>query len=164
MNILAAFYAVLHTVFAITVHEYAHAYAAREMGDRTAERAGRLTLNPLAHVDWLFSIVVPIVTWLLLGVPVGACKPVPVAPWEYSSRGKGEILVSLAGPAANLVLASNFAIGLLVPNDPLLHQIAAFGVRVNLALALFNLLPIPGLDGWNAMKGAWRMWRAWAAR
>ncbi len=140
-------------LFSVVVHECAHGYAAEWWGDPTARMLGRLTLNPIPHIDLIGSILVP---GLLLatgsGFLFGWAKPVPITPDNFRDRRLGDITVSLAGPASNVVLALGFA-GLLlaarmigfVPDA--LVQLCAYGVFLNFILAVFNLLPIPPLDG-----------------
>jgi Zn-dependent protease len=143
---------VVALVLAITVHEAAHAWAANELGDPTARLAGRLTLNPLAHLDPLGSVMM--VLTALTGVGIGWGKPTPVSPWRlrYGAR-KGNGIVALAGPTSNILLAT--LVGLVLRLVPLrvywalesLHLI----VLVNLYIAMFNLLPIPPLDGHSVL-------------
>jgi len=130
---------------------------ARLQGDRTAEQAGRLTINPLAHIDLVGTILVPIVLLASTGgrVGFGWAKPVPINPYAFRHPRRGILLVSLAGPASNIVLAaiSGIVLRLLVsPSDPgslaspfalILISVAA----INLFLAFFNLIPVPPLDG-----------------
>lgn len=130
---------------------------ARLQGDRTAEQAGRLTINPLAHIDLVGTILVPIVLLASTGgrVGFGWAKPVPINPYAFRHPRRGILLVSLAGPASNIVLAAISGIMLRVlvsPSDPgslaspfalILISIAA----INLFLAFFNLIPVPPLDG-----------------
>jgi Zn-dependent protease len=146
-------------VFSVIVHEVMHGYAALMFGDRTAERAGRLTLNPIPHIDPLGTIILPglllllpIITGASPGFLIGWAKPVPVNPLNFSNLKKGEIFVSLAGVLSNFGLAVIFAILYHVASavflaNPLLTEAFQFGVQINLVLAVFNLLPIPPLDG-----------------
>lgn len=145
-------------VFALTVHEWAHARVALQLGDDTALQEGRLTLNPLAHLDPVGTILLP-----LLGVPFGWAKPVPVDPSRFRpdvTMGTGLLLTAAAGPVSNLILALLSALALRL-SDALfgsaLHPAAEFLLMrftvINLAMALFNLLPIPPLDGSRIVDG-----------
>jgi Zn-dependent protease len=136
-------------IFSAVIHEYMHGWAAFEQGDTTAEKAGRLTLNPLAHLDLWGSFLMPVLLFLSTGFIFGYAKPVPYNPFALRDRRFGAAKVALAGPAANLAMAIIF--GLLLRFVPFNNElmIAAFQViiQVNLVLAIFNLLPLPGLDG-----------------
>jgi Zn-dependent protease len=143
--------AVITLMVALTFHEVAHAWMAKMFGDDTAERAGRLTLNPLAHLD-------PIGSLMLILVGFGWAKPVPINPYALRRSGKAALmLVSIAGPLANLILAILAAIPLrfqLIPIQiassnvlPTPYMFLEYFLYVNLALMIFNLLPIPPLDG-----------------
>lgn len=135
-------------LIAITFHEYAHGKVAALLGDPTPGRHGRLTLNPLAHLD-------PLGTLMLLVARFGWAKPVPVNPFYFSgNRRHGMLLVGLAGPAVNLVLACLAAFGFKLFNhsSPLLQSFFQELLFVNLALAVFNLLPIPPLDGSKVLE------------
>jgi len=149
-------------LFSIVIHEVAHAWVARREGDPTAERLGRITLNPLSHLDPVGSFVVPLALYLLPGgVIFGWAKPVPVNPANYREPVAGDIRVSLAGIVSNLLLALVFTILLAVlfrvgaSQDPVgtsatldgLGRMLRFGILLNLILAIFNLIPIPPLDG-----------------
>lgn len=138
-------------LLSLTVHEWAHALAAKLLGDDTAERLGRLTLNPLEHIDPIGTLILP-----LLGVPFGWAKPVPIQPLRFRrdvSLRTGVLLVAAAGPASNLCLALALAgvVGVSsrlfhASNGPLLELLERVTV-INVLLACFNLLPIPPLDG-----------------
>lgn len=153
-------------LFSMVAHEYAHGYAALKQGDNTALMLGRLTWNPVKHIDPVMTILVPLVTFLGSGghMAFGGAKPVPVNPRLYANFRRGDIIVSLAGVTVNALLAVVFAL-LVIPSGLLGHAVPAmnnslailqkmfmYGIAVNLVLAAFNLLPIPPLDGSHVMK------------
>ena len=146
-------------LFSVVAHEYAHAEAAYRQGDDTAYLLGRLTMNPLKHIDPVMSVVVPFLLWRL-GAPVfGAARPVPVNPRKYRDFRRGDIIVSLAGIVTNFGLfvlsAGVFAVAGIValslpvvsPTFEILQRMLYYGMYLNLILAFFNLIPIPPLDG-----------------
>ncbi len=148
-------------LFAITLHEVAHGWMARCFGDRTAELLGRLSLNPLRHLDPIGTVLVPGVLLAIGGPLIGWAKPVPVATGGLKSPRRAMVCVALAGPVANLLMAAVwcgllFAIVHVRGNETLISWIEYMcqaGVWVNVILAVFNLLPVPPLDGGRVVAG-----------
>src|SRR5262245_32161712 len=141
----------------MVAHEYAHGYAALKQGDDTALMLGRLTFNPIKHIDPFMTILLPAMLWFGSGgrMMFGGAKPVPVDPRKYRNYRRGDIIVSAAGIVVNLALAVVFlgltlAIGYLGSSagatGTLLQSMAVMGIYLNLILAFFNLIPIPPLD------------------
>ncbi len=173
---------VLVLVMAFAVHESAHAYVAMRLGDPTAYMLGRVTLNPLKHLDPLGSVIIPIISMVYGGWLIGWAKPCPVTPRNFRHIKRDDILVSLAGPASNLAMATGALVLLLlfkhavpgggpaigaamaiathVPgvetdNLPTLFPMALllyFAVLINLLLFVFNLIPVPPLDGSHVLR------------
>ena len=145
-------------LFAITVHEASHGYVARMFGDNTAYVLGRVTLNPLKHIDPLGTIAIPLGMVILTGFMFGWAKPVPVD-WSSLRRPKRDMIwVAAAGPAVNLVMAILWAILLRVllmagVDEQFFLEVARAGVQVNLVFMALNLLPIPPLDGGRIVAG-----------
>jgi len=135
-------------LFSVIVHEVAHGYVALLNGDPTARMLGRITLNPVPHIDLVGTILLPFLLYIANLPIIGMAKPVPVNPLNYRNYRWGEFAVSAAGPVSNLVLAAVFALVLrLGIQNPGLMAMAQIGVSINILLALFNLIPIPPLDG-----------------
>jgi Zn-dependent protease len=143
----------LPVIFAITVHEAAHGYAARYFGDMTAHQAGRITLNPLRHIDPIGTILIPALTLFFGGILFGWAKPVPVDFSRLRNPKKDMLWVAAAGPASNLIMALIWALiwkfaPALSPNMALpLSLMAQAGIMINVVLMVLNLLPLPPLDG-----------------
>ena len=157
-------------LFSVIAHEYAHGYAALKQGDPTAYQLGRLTWNPAKHIDPFLTVLLPLMLWIIPaifgrdGVILGGAKPVPVNPRNYRNYRRGDIIVSLAGVATNFLVALGCTaaiaifgfVGRFVPiaedTFAIIQVMMMYGVLINLVLILFNLMPIPPLDGSHVMK------------
>jgi Zn-dependent protease len=137
-------------IASVILHEVAHGYVAWKLGDPTARLQGRITLNPLAHIDWVGSVLIPVFL-VLSGAPFvfGWAKPVPFNPYRMRNPKWGGAIVAFAGPLTNILIAAIAAIVLALfdPSGSLLVYILQGTIITNIALAVFNLLPIPPLDG-----------------
>jgi Zn-dependent protease len=147
----------LPILFAITLHEAAHAYAARYFGDNTAFMLGRMSLNPIKHIDPVGTLLIPIVLFFI-GSPFlfGYAKPVPVEFRNLRNPKRDMAWVALAGPAANLVMALLWMIGVILMSgvqepDDFFMRMAQAGILTNLVIFAFNLFPVPPLDGGRIM-------------
>lgn len=152
-------------LFSVVLHELAHGWVALKLGDPTARDQGRLTLNPIPHIDLFGSIVIPLLSLAAAGsVFIAWAKPVPVNPANFSSPRRDDIFVSAAGPITNLVISFGCTVAVIVlvllgrtiltGNQPLLEVVFDFlrkmfygGIFLNIVLAVFNLIPVPPLDG-----------------
>ena len=146
-------------ILSIIAHEVAHGYAADSLGDPTARLAGRLTLNPLPHIDLMGSIILPALL-VFTGSPIlfGWAKPVPYNPYNLKNKRWGEAFVAVAGSATNILLAIIFALvvrfGAYFGFDAMALSLAAVIAFINLFLGFFNLIPFPPLDGFTALRAA----------
>lgn len=165
LNILIQVFVIL---FAITVHEAAHAWTASKLGDRTAAAMGRVSLNPIAHIDPLGTIIFPLVLILLKQPVFGWAKPVPYNPYNLRHPRKDGLWISFAGPIANILTAASAVVvfqifklgGARLPQTSLWSKpigglviILIYTAMINLSLAVFNLIPIPPLDGSGILAG-----------
>ncbi len=144
-------------IFSIVIHEAAHGYMADALGDPTARLQGRLTLNPLRHIDPLGSVLIPgILVLTQANILFGWAKPVPYNPYNLRNQKWGEALVAAAGPAVNIFLALFFGLllrmGIADAVNPTFAKLAWYVMHLNVLLALFNLIPIPPLDGSKILK------------
>ena len=142
----------LPVLFALTMHDAAQAFVARRLGDNTAHAAGRTTLNPLAHIDPVGTIVIPVVMYLMTSFVFGYAKPLPLNYGQMRHPKRDMAFVALSGPGANFVMALIWLIfGILLQyfqvDESFPNLVAKAGVQVNLWLMAFNLLPIPSMDG-----------------
>lgn len=153
-------------LFSVIAHEYAHGYAALKQGDPTAYQLGRLTWNPIKHIDPFLTILMPLIMGFMSNwrIVLGGAKPVPVNPRNYRNFKRGDIIVSLAGVAVNFALAIGCTALIAVlgalssvapvagPTVAIVQVMLIYGVTINLVLIAFNLIPIPPLDGSHVMK------------
>lgn len=145
-------------VVSICIHEWAHAFTADKLGDDTPASQGRVTLNPLVHMDLFGTVLFPLACIFLFpgGILFGWGRPVMINPNNFENRKRGEILATMAGPGSNLVLALLAALigGFAVKFDPRTFELVQLMLTLNVVLAVFNLLPLPPLDGGTLMKHA----------
>ena len=152
-------FSLLILLFSVVAHEISHGYMAQYLGDPTARLAGRLTANPIKHIDPIGSLVIPFVTYIATagGFAIGWAKPVPYNPYNLKDQKWGDSKVALAGPLTNFAIAVFFALLLSFASGFLtsaVEDIIRLIVRINVVLAVFNLVPIPPLDGSKVLLNA----------
>ncbi len=161
MRAVVLLFSLVVVLFSIILHECAHGLAAERLGDPTARQAGRITLNPIPHLDPIGSILLPgiMLLWSLMGgqaILFGWAKPVPINPYNLNNPKRDMMWIGLSGPAANFAVALVLALlARLLPisANPLGANILFYGVAINLLLGFFNLIPIPPLDGSRILSG-----------
>lgn len=134
----------------VTTHEAMHAYAAHALGDTTAHEAGRLTLNPLKHIDTMTTILLPLILILLQLPPFFVAKPVPFNPWKVKYAEFGAAIIGLVGPFTNLILATVASLGVRIGGiaiGTITYEVFSIFIQINIALFVFNMIPFPPLDG-----------------
>ena len=151
---LATLFQIAILIISVMIHEISHGYMALFWGDRTAQYAGRLTLNPIKHIDIFGSIVLPLLMVLSgTGFIFGWAKPVPYNPYNLRRRNVAEPLVALAGPLSNIIVALILAIvlriGSLFSMPNAMMMLLVYAVLINISLAVFNMMPVPGFDGYK---------------
>ncbi|OHB20401.1 MAG: hypothetical protein A2666_01815 [Parcubacteria group bacterium RIFCSPHIGHO2_01_FULL_47_10b] len=149
-SLISGLFTYIVIIFSAVVHEYAHAWTANYLGDPTARLEGRLTLNPLRHLDPLGTVLIPLVLVLTSNIFIGWAKPVPFNPYNLRDQKNGILKVAIAGPLSNFAIAIVLGLGLrfgLLTTNAEFSVLIAYVVQINLYLALFNLIPAPPLDG-----------------
>ena len=153
--LISALVSIAILLLSVVLHELAHAYAADKLGDPTPRIDGRLTLNPLAHLEWFGSVILPL-TLSFIGSPIvfGWAKPVVFDPYNLKNQRRDTAIISLAGPLANIAIAIVFSlIARIVPTDTIWSFLTLSIVQLNVTLAIFNLVPVHPLDGGKILVG-----------
>ncbi len=156
MNIISLLVSFGLLIVAMTIHEFAHGWTAYKLGDTTAKFSGRLTLNPIAHIDLFGTIILPLVLFISTGgrFVFGAAKPVPINFWAFKNPRRDIVLVGASGPASNILLAIAIAVLIkVVPLPLILNMLLGQLAVISVVLGIFNLIPIPPLDGSRILMG-----------
>lgn len=149
MDLLILIVSIIILIMSVVIHELSHGYTAELLGDPTPRLQGRLTLNPLKHLDLFGSLIVPLIT-SIAGFTFGWAKPVQWNPYNVKNKRWGELLIAIAGPASNILVAVIFGLIIRIFSESLsmpFIQISSYIIAINIVLAVFNLIPLPPLDG-----------------